>query len=216
MSTLADAAPGSSIELPPTKGDEKSRVRLRELPVLALIALAAALLVKSFIIQAFYIPSESMEPTLVKDDRVLVNELSFGSDVPERGDVVVFLNPSLRDRASQLGFVGGVVDWFGEGLGVARPEDEHYIKRVIGLPGDIVRVDAEGVTIDGERLQESYVAEQGGLTGAWEVPAGSVFVMGDNRAHSGDSRIFGPITVDSIVGTAFVRVWPPDRFASLS
>jgi signal peptidase I len=165
-------------------------------------ALVVALVVKTFLFQAFYIPSASMEPTLEKGDRVLVNKLSYDLHDVHRGDVVVFELP-----ADEVG-ADGIKD---------------LIKRVIGLPGDVIETREGEVYINDRRLEEPYLAD-GTLTGdpaqgnnpvitRQTVPEGKVFVMGDNRANSHDSRYSdrGPIPIDTIVGRAFVLVWPlPD------
>jgi signal peptidase I len=148
-----------------------------------------ALVIKTFLIQAFYIPSPSMFPTLKENDRVLVNKLSYDLHDVNRGDLVVFERPP----------------------GETDTEIKDLIKRVIGLPGDVVSDCGDAtVCINGSPLEEPYLAD-GISTERLEritVPDGSVFVMGDNRENSRDSRVFGPIDQDSIVGRAFVRIWP--------
>jgi len=155
-------------------------------------ALLVAFLVKTFLVQAFYIPSGSMMPTLKEQDRVLVNKLSYDLHDVERGDLVVFEGP---DQAP-----GAVKD---------------LIKRVVGLPGETVEARPDGfIYIDGKLLEEPYLGP-GITTGPLEpttVPEGHVFVMGDNRGNSRDSRFFGPIEQSSIIGKAFVRVWPVPDF----
>ena len=169
-------------------------------------ALVVALVVKTFLFQAFYIPSASMEPTLDKGDRVLVNKLSYDLHDVHRGDVIVFeLEPD------QVGD-DGIKD---------------LIKRVIGLPGDTIESRDGVVYVNDRALSEPYLAE-GTVTGDPDdgqnpaiprqtVPEGHVFVLGDNRSNSADSRYpyRGPIPIDSIVGRAFVLVWPPGDIGSL-
>ena len=157
-------------------------------------ALAVALVIQAFLVQAFYIPSSSMEPTLEVGDRVLVNKLSYDLHDVNRGDLVVFERPD--------GTEGDIKD---------------LIKRVIGLPGETVEIRDGTVVIDGRVLDEPYLAEEEILAefAPVEVPEDHVFVMGDNRDDSRDSRIFGPIPADSIVGRAFVRVWPPTSVGTL-
>ncbi len=157
-------------------------------------ALAVAMLIKTFLFQAFYIPSDSMVPTLDVGDRVLVNKLSYDAHDVRRGDIVVFRRP--------------------EG---APGEVDDLIKRVIGLPGDELVLVGDQIQIDGDVLEEPYLPE-GTVTcclDAITVPDGEVFVMGDNRGDSFDSRRFGTVPIDSIVGRAFVTVWPPSRLGSL-
>ena len=183
---------------------------LRELPVLIVLAFALAILLKTFVVQAFYIPSESMHPTLEPGDRVLVMKLV---DEPSRGDVIVFSDPK-GGPGPDRGVVGGFVHWLSEALGFARPEDEDFIKRVIGLPGEVVELRNGRLFVDGRRIPERY------LTGPpdtrdfplTEVPADSLFVLGDNRLNSNDSRFgLGFVPVDKVIGRAFVIIWPPSR-----
>lgn len=169
-------------------------------------ALVVALVVKTFLFQAFYIPSASMEPTLQKGDRVLVNKLSYDIHDVHRGDVVVFEIPQNAVGAD------GIKD---------------LIKRVIGLPGDTIESRDGVVYINDRRVAEPYLPK-GTLTGdpangnnppidRQVVPDGKVFVMGDNRGNSHDSRYAdrGPIPISSIVGRAFVLVWPPGKMGTL-
>ena len=157
-------------------------------------ALAVALVIQAFLVQAFYIPSSSMVPTLEVGDRVLVNKLSYDLHDVNRGDLVVFERP---DDA-----VGEIKD---------------LIKRVIGLPGETVEIRDGTVIVDGHVLDEPYLAADEVLAdfAPTAVPENHVFVMGDNRDDSRDSRVFGPISTDSIVGRAFLRVWPLGSFGTL-
>jgi signal peptidase I len=194
-----------------------SRRLLREFGILTLAALVIAILIKTFLIQAFFIPSGSMEPTLMPDDRILVNRLAYRFGDIERGDIIVFADPtpSQRDR----GVIGTLLHWLGEGVGVVRPADDDFIKRVIALPGETWEI-RDGVTyVDGRQLDEPYVNQADLDTrsfGPETVPDGMLFVMGDNRNHSGDSRFpppggLGYIPIDRVIGQAFVIIWPPSR-----
>ena len=151
-------------------------------------ALVVALLIRAFFLAAFYIPSESMVPTLEKGDRVLVNKLSYKLHDVHRGDVVVFERPPNEPD-------NGIKD---------------LIKRVVALPGETIEVRDCKVLIDGKALNEPYVKSWTRTCTAPAKTIGSneVFVMGDNRDDSQDSRFFGPISQDLIVGRAFVVVWP--------
>ncbi|MGH2783659.1 MAG: signal peptidase I [Actinomycetota bacterium] len=195
----------------------------KELPVLILIAFGLALLIKTFLIQAFFIPSESMVPTLEIGDRVLVNKLVYRFREPRRGEVIVFVaehDTSADDR----NFFRKIIDTLTEGLGVSAPADRDFIKRIIGLPGETVEMKDGIVTItktDGTKLalSEPYLAEDKDTTpfGPQKVPAGSYFVMGDNRPNSADSRTrLGPIKRSDIIGKAFIKVWPLGRIGILS
>ena len=151
--------------------------------------LAAAFFINMFLIQAFWIPSDSMTPTLETHDRVLVNKLSYHLHDVHRGDIVVFKRPP------------------GE-TGDAAIKD--LIKRVVGLPGDTISQTPDGrVMINGKALEEPYTHAKPTIgLGTRKIPRGYYFVMGDNRTNSSDSRVFGPISHSLIVGHAFIRIWP--------
>ncbi len=186
---------------------------LRELPVLVLVALALALLIKTFLVQAFSIPSGSMEPTLHPGDRVLVNRLAYRFGEPARGDVVVFLDPR-PGAEGERGPVEALLRWLSDGIGVTRPEHEDFIKRVIALPGETWEIAGGVVYVDGVPLAEPYLGplEDTRSFGPETVPAGMLFVLGDNRLNSSDSRFgLGYVPIDRVVGKAFVIVWPPSR-----
>ena len=191
--------------------DERSTVFLivRELGVLVLTALVIAVVVKSFVAQAFYIPSGSMMPQLRVNDRVVVSKISYKLHEPRRGDIVVFDAPG-GGRKDDSALPARVVRSMVQSIGLAAPSTDEYIKRVVALPGE--RVEARGgrVLVDGREVVEPYL-RAGTTTADFEaavVPPGTVWVMGDNRANSADSRIFGPVPVSTVVGRAFARVWP--------
>ncbi|MFJ3384325.1 MULTISPECIES: signal peptidase I [unclassified Curtobacterium] len=175
---------------------------LRDLVIIVVAALLASFLVKSYLVRSFYIPSASMENTLLVGDRVLVNELVPKTVKLQRGDVVVFKDP------------GG---WLGPGLG------DDLIKRVIGLPGDEVSCcDAQGrLQVNGHAVDEPYVLHDQGSDRVSNdftetVPAGRIWVMGDNRYDSADSRVHGAVPESDVVGRAFVITWPISRWSTLS
>lgn len=154
--------------------------------VIAAGALLVAFVIKTFLLQAFYIPSLSMAPTLKINDRVLVNKLSYRLHDIHRGDVVVFRSVPGDGATKDL------------------------IKRVIGLPGETVESQNGHILINGQVLKEPYLGPDV-VTGPLEkitIPAGHYWVMGDNRPNSRDSRFFGAISKSLIIGRAFVRVWP--------
>jgi signal peptidase I len=188
---------------------------LRELPALLLIAFVLALLIKSFLVQAFYIPSESMVPTLKIGDRVLVNKLTYRFHPPGRGDIVVFQDPNAP--AVHRSLISGIAHWVTDGLGLTTSPDKDFIKRVIGLPGDTVEIRKGKVYVNGSALgPEPYlspIADVSCCPGqSWTVPQGDLFVMGDNRTNSSDSRSsLGFIPINKVVGRAFVIIWPPSR-----
>ncbi|MDE0803303.1 MAG: signal peptidase I [Acidimicrobiales bacterium] len=205
--------------LDPDEADDASSWRLiLEIPVLILVAALIAIFVKAFVAQAFYIPSASMEPQLTAGDRVVVSRTAYDLHEPRRGDVVVFDDPQNTGEADDGSFV---VLRYGrdalEAVGIVRPEDAELIKRVIALPGETVEGAADAIVIDGRPLIEPYL-DDAVVTPAFAavtVPEGHVFVMGDNRTNSKDSRVFGPVPVDTVVGRAIARVWPPGRLAYL-
>ena len=193
------------------------------------IAVILASLIRSFVGLAFYIPSESMYPTLKINDRVIVSRISYRIGDPKRGDVVVFRNPGFEDleRPNIIEKVGRVMF---EIVGSRQPKDKNYIKRVIGLPGDRLMFKDGSVYVNGAKLAEPWL--QPGVITTFQnhededivVPANHYFMMGDNRPESCDSRCFtaknGPpaptfIERSAIVGRAFHRIWPINRFGSL-
>jgi signal peptidase I len=181
------------------------------------LAAVIALVVKAFLAQAFFIPSESMEPQLVTGDRVVVSRLSTDLHEPRRGDIVVFDDPTVADVEDGSLLPVRLGRDALEALGVVEPRGRELIKRVVGLPGELVSSDGQGVLVDGRPLREPYLADTAVTDPfpAVRVPEGHVFVMGDSRRNSKDSRRFGPVDVDRIVGRAIARVWPPQRAAWL-
>ncbi|MEV3935082.1 signal peptidase I [Glycomyces sp. NPDC049804] len=205
-----------------------------ELPLLLVIAFSAAVLLRTFAVQPFYIPSGSMEQTLQEGDKVLVLKLTNTLRTPQRGEVVVFRgtdswDPEYRPAAGDEGafstFTTGVLDL----IGLAKPDEKDFIKRVIAVGGDTVSCcDADGnVVVNGVSLhEEAYVYENSpleiepGVCGARRfeeltVPEGEVWVMGDHRGDSSDSRCSGTVPVENIIGRAIALVWPTDRAREL-
>ena len=162
--------------------------------------------VRPFVAEPMRVPSKSMAPTLQPKDRVLTNKLAYDLTNPDRGDLVVF-------------------------RGVEKNKKERLVKRVVGLPGDVVHVDRGILKVNGDPLREPYVSKkpQGNAGkrdgtrkappgvnsfGPMFVPEGHVFVMGDNRGNSHDSRYFGPVPRENLIGEASLRVWPLNRFGN--
>ena len=188
----------------------------RELPVLVLIALVVAVVIKTFLVQAFYIESGSMMDTLIEGDRVMVNKLSFRFGSVEQGDVVVFDPPASEQQRDDESLPGAFVRNIAESIGLSQPSSE-FIKRVIATEGETVEISDNVVMVDGVALQEDYLREGSVMSNFGPITVGDnqVFVMGDNRNQSRDSRFFGTIPEGDIVGRAFVTVWPPSRWGGL-
>ncbi|HWG74270.1 MAG TPA: signal peptidase I [Acidimicrobiales bacterium] len=187
-----------------------ARVAL-ECAILLVVAALLATGLKAFVAQAFYIPSASMEPQLQINDRVVVSRLAYDLHAPRRGDIVVFRAPPGLEKgpAPQSDPVLRALADAAQTVGLASSGTD-LIKRVVALPGEAVEGRAGHVWIDDRILVEPYLPA-GTLTsafGRYVVPRGFVWVMGDNRDNSEDSRYFGAIPVSSIVGRAVWRVWP--------
>lgn len=165
---------------------------LTELPILIITAVVLAWIIKSFVAQPFYIPSGSMEPTLYPGDRVLVNKFIGYFTSPKPDDIVVFIPPGNTDK--------------------------DFIKRIIASGGQEIEVKGGKVYINGKAKSEPYIISMydSNMYGPERVPSNHVFVMGDNRPNSQDSRVFGPLRESSIVGKAFMIYWPPQRIRLLN
>ncbi len=197
---------------------EQSKARRsfwRELPVLVLIALVVAVIIKTFLVQAFFIESGSMRDTLLEGDRVMVNKLSYRLGDESRGDIVVF-DPPGQDNGDNEALPRAVLRNVAEAVGLSQPKSE-FIKRIVALEGETIEIRDNRVFIDGRLLDEPYLGPAVTMAdfGPETVPAKHVFVMGDNRAQSRDSRFFGSIATEEIIGRAFVTVWPPSRWSGL-
>jgi len=183
------------------------RSRAAEDVALVAIAVVVAIVVRAFVAQAYYIPSASMVPQLRIDDRVVVSRLSYDLHSVHRGDIVVFKAPPALNTEHGN---GGVFRSMLVALGLA---EDHtvLIKRVIALPGETVSGRGGHVYVNDEMVVEPYLpaATYTSTFGPFTVPPGDVWVMGDNRGNSEDSRFFGPIPEKTIVGRATWKVWPP-------
>jgi len=204
----------------------------RELPVLIVIALALAILLKTFLVQAFFIPSGSMENTLRVYDRVLVNKVVYHLRDIKRGDIVVFngvdsFTPEVTITPPSNP-ISKALSWFGGLIGFAPPSETDFIKRVIGIPGDhVVCCDAQGrITVNGVALNETSYLYPGNAPSDMRfnivVPKDRLWVMGDHRAMSSDSRAHigdpggGTVPIDKVIGRAFVVIWPVGHWTWLS
>ncbi|MGW5011069.1 MULTISPECIES: signal peptidase I [Micromonospora] len=206
----------------------------QELPLLLIVAFCLAVLIRTFLLQAFFIPSGSMENTLLVGDRVLVNKVVYDVRDPVRGEVVVFRGTdrwvAQEAPAPPTNFAGQVSRTLGDLVGVSRPGEKDFIKRVIGVPGDKIwccddgRVVVNGVPLD----EQAYVSEDSPLElppnpkecrsrqfTEVVVPPGQIFVMGDHRLVSQDARCQGPVPIENVIGRAFMIVWPSQRWTTL-
>jgi signal peptidase I len=176
----------------PRRASKKSGGALEYLIILLVSFALVFGFVRPFVMEAFWIPSGSMIPTLEIGDRVLVNKFIYRFTEPKRGDIVVFT--SVDDPKEDL------------------------IKRVVGLPGDEIAVRGGKLFLNGKPQKEPYTNKKlpdRSFFARTTVPKGHVFVMGDNRGNSADSRVFGPLPKKNIEGEAFLRFWPPDRIGLL-
>jgi signal peptidase I len=178
--------------VPPTPACHKSagriaRVRSWLLPLL--LAVAFAFVIRTTAVEAFVIPSESMTGTLQVNDRILVEKTPLDFNGFNRGDIVVFERPASS--------------------GPDTPQN--LVKRIIAVAGDTVKAREGVLYLNGSPLEETYVSSPTSDFGPFVIPEASLWVMGDNRANSADSRVFGPITESSVIGSAFARMWPPTR-----
>jgi signal peptidase I len=188
------------------------------------VAVGLALLIQAFVVKPYRIPSGSMLPTLALRQRILVNRMDTR---PGIGNVVVFHPPHGADleadqcASAQQGFSA-------DGAALAQPCDrplagesgQTFVKRVVGLPGDVLRIVDGHVIRNGRREPDAYIAACGGaaectFSGSIRVPAGDDYMMGDNRGDSDDSRYWGPVPQRYIIGAAFFTYWPPDRIGVL-
>jgi signal peptidase I len=158
----------------------------RDLLESVVLAVVLAALLRMFIIQPFYIPSQSMEPTLLVNDRIIVNVLLYHFRPPQRGDVVVFRYPLDPSR--------------------------DFIKRLVAFGGETVEVRDDELIVNGVRIAEPYIPHEIMADyGPFKVPPGCYFVMGDNRNNSDDSRVWGALPEKNMIGKAFLIYWPPGR-----
>ena len=202
---------------------------LRELPILVILALLVSLLIKSFLVQFFYIPSGSMENTLQIKDRVAVNRVPFIGNNVSRGDVIVFRDPAgwLPEASSVDG--NRVTNAIREGLVIVgvipNPAKQYLVKRVIGVAGDKVVAKDQVLTINGKPTNEPYIFA-GNTPSDTDfnitVPEGKVWVMGDHRGASGDSRVHqddvnnGMVPVEKITGRVIATIWPLSQIGFIS
>jgi signal peptidase I len=187
--------PGSGGKSPSESRKSRSGRAALEWGILIVAALLIAVVIRAFVFQAFYIPSESMVPTLKVGDRVLVNKLSYKLHDPRRGDIIVFKAPPAAATA----------------------DIKDLVKRLVGLPGDTIEGKDGHIYINGKVLSEPYLPKnvKSRTFGPEKVPPDSYFMLGDNRQYSKDSTFFGPIKRNQFIGRVFMRIWPPSRLGFL-
>ncbi len=190
--------PSSDTDSQATKDKGGWRKTILENVRLVAIALTIALVVRFFIAEPRFIPSPSMVPTLAVGDRLLIDKVSYRLHSPSRGDIVVFEPPP---QLQEYGY----------------RSSQAFIKRVIGLPGQQVQVSQGRVYVDGEPLIENYILEEPQYEMPLvSVPAGQLFVMGDNRNDSNDSHVWGFLPIENVIGRAALRFWPIDKAGVIS
>jgi signal peptidase I len=191
---------------------------LVELVLIVAVALGLALGIQAFLVKPYRIPSESMVPTLSIGQRVLVNRLGNNFGDPNIGDVTVFHPPAGAENAKEC----GVAREPGQACNrpTAEKADVNFIKRIVAGPGDKLAIEGGHVIRNGKRQSEPFIRDCGegddcNLPNAITIPADHYFMMGDNRGASDDSRFWGPIPRDWIIGNAFATYWPPKRIGLL-
>ena len=211
--TDIDAATGDDPQEEPEKDSGGSF--LYELPGLLLAALVVAVVIKTFVVQPFYIPSGSMIPTLEVDDRVMVSKVHDVFGEIERGEILVFENPYRVEEEESV--PEAVVRSVLEALGIRTSPYDDLVKRVVALEGEEIEIRDNQVYIDGFAVDEPYLQPGTSMPdfGPQTIPDGHLFMMGDNRNSSSDGRVFGPIPVEDVIGEAVIRIWPMDRLGGI-
>jgi len=191
---------------------------LSELPVLVVVALVIAVLLRTFVVQVFFIPSSSMVPTLAVDDRILVEKLTYRFREPARGEIVVFSGADGRTLVTEGPWPLRASEALGRMIGVIPPDPSDLVKRVVGLPGEEVAIVDGVLRVDGIPIDERYLTGPAPTDfGPVQVPAGTLFFLGDNRRNSADSRgSLGFVARERVIGRALGVVWPPGNARSLN
>ena len=200
------------------KHSKDGKGSLIELVIIVAVALGLALGIQAFLVKPFRIPSESMEPTLIVGERVLVDRVSPRFSDPQRGDIVVFKPP----RGADQDVCGAPQQRPDQACPMPTPDrsNTNFIKRVVAVPGDHLKVVRGRVYIDGKLQKEPYIrpsenCDTCNLPREITIPPGQFFMMGDNRGNSDDSRVWGPVKKKWIIGGAFFTYWPPKRIGPL-
>jgi signal peptidase I len=182
--------------------------------VIVALAIGLALLIQAFVVKPYQIPSESMEPTLDVGQRVLVNRVSYHFSDPDVGDIIVFHPPAGAENGKECGVNRGAREPCP--TPTRQQSDTNFIKRIVAGPGDTLSVRNGHPVVDGVEAKEDFIRPCRGLGDCnlpqeITIPPDHYFMMGDNRGSSDDSRFWGPIPRDWIIGQAFFTYWPPDR-----
>ncbi|MGQ0679055.1 MAG: signal peptidase I [Actinomycetota bacterium] len=191
----------------------------KEIFLLGVVAVGTAVLLTTYLLQAFFIPSGSMENTLLVNDRVLVNKAAYRFSEPKMGDVIVFISPEgiLAPSPADTPYAR-FMDKLAIGIGL-KSREQDLIKRVIATGGQTIEFKVGQVFVDGQQLREPYLKSREDILADMSpqiVPEGQLFVLGDNRRDSKDSQEFGPVSESKIIGKAFARIWPFERIQLLS
>jgi signal peptidase I len=189
-----------------------------EIAVLFLVALVVALFLQAFVVKPFMIPSPSMEPTLKEGDRVLADRITYHFREPHRGEIIVFRYPPGDEANWTKGgnAVTRSLDLLAEVLNITHQGGHPpFIKRVVGVGGDTVELRDGVLYVNGEMEDVDYEYVKDDYNGKWVVPEGCVMVMGDNRPNSNDSRRWGFVPYEAIIGRAVLIWWPPSRWSTL-
>lgn len=190
------------------RASKKRKPKVLETIETIVIALILAIFIRATVAEARFIPSESMVPTLLVQDRLVVEKISNYTGKPTRGEILVFYPPFTGDQSDDI--TSRTMRWLGFTKNVA------YIKRVIGLPGETVEVKNGSVFIDGKPLEEEYIKEKPMYEyGPLKLKENELFMMGDNRNNSLDSHAWGPLPMKNVIGHAIVRFWPPQRIGAI-
>jgi signal peptidase I len=213
-----DLSPGETSKADAEVKSRGGSLRRFIIEVLVILGLAAvvAIIIQSFFIKAFIIPSSSMSPTLQIGDRVMVEKVTYYFTKPHRGDIIVFRYPPSDPKALNT---NSVLYWpvqqIGETLHITHRGTTPYVKRVIGTGGDTVELRKGKLYVNGKRIQENYIVDDGSDYGPIKVPNGMLFCLGDNRPNSRDSRYWGMVPIRAVIGRVFLRWWPLRRFGSV-
>ncbi len=192
------------------KAPKKKKGKFFETFETVFVALILAVFIRATVAEARYIPSESMVPTLLISDRLVVEKISGYTGTPKRGDILVFYPPIGDDMNDNTPFTRTML-WLGF------TSKNAYIKRVVGLPNETIEVKNKKVFINGKPITEDYIKEAPVYDmDPVKISSDEFFMLGDNRNNSMDSHVWGPLPAKNVIGKAVVRFWPPSRIGALN